>query len=1079
MTLQTSRWRQHHAADLMLAVLLALLAGAAAFLGSRHVDSSILPYDVWFGSDIPRVIANMVERESNHYRTKVHPLFSILTWPPVYVLRKLLGLWGLTAIKLMLAGVAALWAAALFALFRLIGCPRLDATIFTTLAATSAAAVFWFVVPETYAFGSFTIVLALCAAAVAQRRALSEGWYTAVGAMSMSVTITNWMLGIATAFAHLPWKRALQVIVNGFCIVVLLWAVQKYFFPKAVFFLGDREEEQFVNLGLTSRSALEIVLAFFYHSTVMPAIQEIARNPVGWPWLEVQKSLPGSAGTLSQLAVGLWTLLMVAGAWALLRLRHLARFRLVLGIALLGQLVLHLLYGEETFLYSLHFMPLLVVVAALGSLTRARWWVLGIATLLIAVGGWNNLTQLRKAAAYVEAHRSAHDRVTRQMNTRPADLWPRSTGHVVLGLPGSREVDKAYHEPGGSFSPSVGSFGVSIWVLDETGVPKEHSDNLPLGAIDQQFQWSEDRPLPGIRTHTDHYEARWTSVGVGAWRLELTPKTRSKLVVAVRSVGPAGGPIENLGWNGRALSINQRWTAVVETAAATVRLGTETQPGGLRVATAVSEVRDPEGWCFARIEWAEPAPMSLLIRDSAADQQLPQYLAARPVRSGVRVSLPDARFAASLDAQVAHLMMSTVGRELRPGDPVYYPLAWQRDGAYGLVALARAGQLALARDLSTYFAENDFFGGFGAEADAPGLSIWALEEVALRVGQREYDDWLWPHVRRKAGLILEMLAATKPMRRTAFGPVEPEYKNHPQLDLVAEPSRQGLIVGRMDWHRPLLFVNAVSYRGLRDAAALAARLGHADDATRWRDRAAALQQSWKAAFEADTQNNDRTYIAGLWPTWVADASKPLLQARLQQRWLSRRDARGNFKQEPPWTYFDVAEAHQWLMLDRPENARQTLDWFWRNQSSPGLYTWWEGTPASSHRWVGIRGWVKPNPVTPHYWTASEMLLLQLSMLGYIDQSSGGNTLVIGAGIPAEWLGRQMSVSGLSLPRGPVDWRWDGAAMHVYVNDPSLKVRLGLAFAPNTPLHVHVSGRSRAGTTQVLDRSSGLPALSSY
>jgi hypothetical protein len=53
----------------------------------------------------------------------------------------------------------------------------------------------------------------------------------------------------------------------------------------------------------------------------------------------------------------------------------------------------------------------------------------------------------------------------RQMEIRPEDPWPRGAGHVILSIPGSREA--GYHEPGGSFSPGVGSFGVSIWVLEE------------------------------------------------------------------------------------------------------------------------------------------------------------------------------------------------------------------------------------------------------------------------------------------------------------------------------------------------------------------------------------------------------------------------------------------------------------------------------------------------------------------------------------------------------------------------------------------------------------------------------------
>ena len=143
-------------------------------------------------------------------------------------------------------------------------------------------------------------------------------------------------------------------------------------------------------------------------------------------------------------------------------------------------------------------------------------------------------------------------------------------------------------------------------------------------------------------------------------------------------------------------------------------------------------------------------------------------------KSTVDLDLPYPRFAASLNAQVAHLMMGLVDGETRPADPTSYPLAWSRPEAYIVTALARAGRVDMAKKLSTHLAEQDFFGGFGAEADSLGLAIWSLGEVAVRVDQRDDDRWLWPHVRRKASsLILQMLSNDKPFQQTSNGPVIP------------------------------------------------------------------------------------------------------------------------------------------------------------------------------------------------------------------------------------------------------------------------------------------------------------------
>lgn len=59
---------------------------------------------------------------------------------------------------------------------------------------------------------------------------------------------------------------------------------------------------------------------------------------------------------------------------------------------------------------------------------------------------------------------------------------------------------------------------------------------------------------------------------------------------------------------------------------------------------------------------------------------------------------------------------------------------------------------------------------------------------------------------------------------------------------------------------------------------------------------------------------------------------------------------------PLWTYFDLAETHQWLFLDRLDRTWATLNWFWDHQSSPGLYTWWEGKGEENSfgRWTRVR-----------------------------------------------------------------------------------------------------------------------------
>ena len=642
------------------------------------------------------------------------------------------------------------------------------------------------------------------------------------------------------------------------------------------------------------------------------------------------------------------------------------------------------------------------------------------------------------------------------MDQRPSDPWPRGLGHVLLAVPGSLEVDKAFHEPGGSFSPGEASFGVSLWVLDSSGAPEATSDNIPLAQLRQRWMWLANNPVPAIATETPYYRAVWSIREPRRWMLEVDGTSGKRLVLVVRSVGPAGGPLYSLDWDGGRLRLNGRWTLEVAPQPSVVYVGHEGPPSWTRAASAARHASAADGWGYARLELAGRGSYTLTIRDEATFP--PNPLEWSTLLPTVEIDLPDSRFADCFRASAAHLMMNTVGLETRVGDTTHYPLNWMRDGSITLTALAHAGQWNVARQLSRQFAEQDFFGGFGPEADAPGMALTALEEVAVRIQDPEYDRYLWPHVQRKVQIIHDMLSAEHPTYRPAFSPIVLEHRNRPDITLVCDPAREGLIVGRMDFHRPILYVNAYTYRGLVSAAEIAGRLGENATADRWLARAEQLRRAWIKAFVPPESENDRTYISALWPTWIARTERQALLERLQARWARLRDEKGGFRARPLWTYFDMAEAHQWLWCSRPDRAWNTIQWFWDNQASPGLYTWWEDDKESNvyGRWERVRGWVQPPYMSPDNWTTGEMLMLLADLLAYVDESAAEPELVIGAGIPLEWMSHPMSVKGVSTRGGLVSWTWDTKRMSVSVRGHRCPVRLGSAFRPGTPLEVSFS-----------------------
>ncbi|MGH7321771.1 MAG: hypothetical protein ACRELA_19390, partial [Candidatus Rokuibacteriota bacterium] len=914
------------------------------------------------------------------------------------------------------------------------------------------------------------------------RLAISPRWDVLVNALTLSFAVTNWMAGIAATFVRWPWRAAARLTVYAFCLVVLLSGVQKLVFPSARFFLGGEGASAYL-LRPEAGGPVTVAMSFLFHTMVMPAIGEIDRGNRSLS-MTTQRSRLGSSGPWGVGATVVWTALLAMGLWGAFTVQEHARLRVALGAVLAGQLLFHALFGPETFLYAAHFVPWLLVLSAFSVLTPARRVGLGLAAGFVVLAGVNNILQFQEASGFVRRQVTPRYLVQLAMRQRPDDPWPRSAGHVILALPGTSEEEKAYHEPGGSLSPAVGSFGLSIWIIDGEGRVAATSDTIPGNLLRQRFRFAGGG-VPAIETESPYYRTRWSSAGPGRWALDLSsfPEARSRIALLLRSVGPAGGPVEALDWDGRRLRVNGRWSVTLHPRPAAVHLGEEGPTGWMAARPGHARWSDESGrgWGYARLELGTGTAWRLEVEDALPQRAAPLGSPAEPER-GLRLDLPDAGFAASLQAQVAHMRMGLVGRQTRPADPTSTPLASVREGASVVAALARAGRLTEARELSVGLAEEDFFGIAGSEADAPGLAIWALEEVAVHLRQAEYDRWLWPHVRRKAQIILDLLDTDRPVRRLPSGPAIPDYGRDPDPTLVAGPARGGLITGRADRQTAVLYVNAVSYRGLLDAASLAERMHEPAQAAAWRSRAGQLRAAWGRSLRGEGEPRavrgeggvrrllrgglpeaslERAYSSALWPTGIAADEEPTYRAQLERRWKSSRTDDGGFVSAPLRPAVDVAEAHQWLFLDRPDHVWATLRWLWDHQASPGLYTWWEasgwgpGDPQADpfRRWRRVRGWVKHPHITPHYGAAAEMVLLQLDMLAYVEDSGAEPLLVIAAGVPASWLAQPITVDGLLTRLGEVGWTWDGKEVRVTVRGAKTQVRLGSGFPAQTRLRV--------------------------
>jgi hypothetical protein len=1049
--------------DVVVGVALACAAGVWSWRGSQMFGLDLLPRfagDTWFDADVGRVVGDMaLTRESAGYRSTVHPLFILLTLPGVRLLQAAGGSVE-QATAAILAAVAALWAAALYTVLRLLGCRRADAALFTLLGISSAAAIFWLPIRETYTLGSLSILVALAVLASAPR---SRWPWVAGSAATLAVTITNWMVGLLGTALLLPIRRAVQVTLAALVLVAGLWAIQKQIVPRAAFFLPDRGEAKYVEARSASRvwQASTVVLS---HSIVAPRVDVLPADSLPVPLvrqerhppnqLSIQEAALGSAGPLATAATLAWLGLL---GWGILCAAHWSRRRriwLVVVGSLAGQLALHVVYGRETFLYAMHWMPLLIVLASGTTLTRGRPVAIVLAVIVLLAGGAANLAQFRRGVSLYGLERY---QALREMQLRPHDPWPRSAGHVILAAPGTREHEKTYHEPGAALSPTPGSFGIALWVTDDQGRLITTSDDMPLDSISQHYDRDVGALVPAIATRTPYYAARWSLPGPRLWRLDLEPQTsaRRQLELVVRSIGPAGGPLNSLAWTGDRLNIENRWSVDLTPRPRSVAVGREGDAGWRGAPAGLHAWAGEDGWGYARLLLPRKA-LTVTITSVSPSDPAPTLPALVPLP---RLTLPDARFDASLRAGADNLVMSLVRDEARPADPMFTPVPQARSSAYVVAALARAGQLPLAKSLAAFVARNDFYGPHGAEADGLGLSIWALAEVADQLADPTYDRSIWPDVRRKAALITRQLAATDTVHAEPLNPPVPWYRGVDPT-IVAEPAESGLIVARIEREPASLYVSGIAVLGLERAAEMAERVGEGPEAARLRGRAAGLRADWLRAFPSRGPSDARALATAVWPAGLAasPAALAIIAPALEQRWSSAAH-------RADWVArsLGVAEAHGWLELGNAERGWQMLSWFWNHQASPGLYTWAE--PARDRDtygwWDYVRGWVAPSGATPQQGIAAQILLLQLDMLAMMRRGAEP-ALVIGAGIPAAWLRERLAVRNLRVAGREVDWCWDGRRLEVSVVGAAVRVQPGPPFPPSAAEKLRVHHNAQPG-----------------
>lgn len=658
-----------------------------------------------------------------------------------------------------------------------------------------------------------------------------------------------------------------------------------------------------------------------------------------------------------------------------------------------------------------------------------------------------------------------HSNMQRMREKHPDWVWNRSDRHVILGVPQSHEGYKTPVEPGNSFSPGAGSYGVSTWV--HTGGTLHTPEEKPLEALKWSFvdghlpvlvsEWQAGNVQVKSRLFTDG-DAQYTDIK-DYFAVELSNPTAAPVeltfYVAIRSFGASGSAIRKLEWkDGKVFIGGKPVFYALQAPTAFGALSYADSQSDISVALksktlpAATSVDDDSTWAsgalayvltlqpgetrqfdfiahihanWSKLRWLKPPQAGLTV-----DQAQQAFLDKWAKLSTIKLEIPDARFTDAFYAQLAHLFMFTVYDQPRIS-PISYPLWWLRDGVYAVNALNKGGYHEFAERVIRSVAHRDAFGGFGAEGDGPSESIWMLTEHYLLSGSLDYLREMYPHIERKADLLIQMRHTDVPI----LGHTEirtPQMMLNPESDVMCVAADDGLITGRMDGHFPILWINAFAYLALRRAALSAELVGA--DGSRFAAEADDLQATLVRRAPELFGKNDRDTNSAFWPTgWASRDNKDVL-AGFDHYWDTVRCPNGVYTREPEWTYFEAGQAHNNLILGRTERALLTIEHFLNEQVAPGLYTYHEGIgdENSSLQWQRTRGWDQIAFVTPHGWTAAEFFLLLRDCIAREEN----DTLILGSGVPQSWLDKPFGVQNLPTYFGKLSYSYDPAAKKLTV-----------------------------------------------
>lgn len=418
-----------------------------------------------------------------------------------------------------------------------------------------------------------------------------------------------------------------------------------------------------------------------------------------------------------------------------------------------------------------------------------------------------------------------------------------------------------------------------------------------------------------------------------------------------------------------------------------------------------------------RLTGPEPVAVELALAAAASGW-------ARTVdRATVVLPAAGRHIANTIASTLGYILINRDGPALQPGSRSYQR-SWIRDGALTGAALLRFGHGDVVRDFIRWYAGFQYPNGKipccvdrrGAdpvpEHDSHGEFIYIVMEYFRHTGDRALLTGMWPRVKAAAGYI-DSLRQTE---RSA------EYRGL----LPPSISHEGYSAKPMHSYWDDFF----ALRGLKDAAAMAAVLGHTADAASLAAIEAEFSRDLYASIDLAMRRHNIDFIPGAADLGDFDATsttiavapggelgrlpQAALERTFERYWrqaIARRDT--TVEKWDAYTPYELRTVGTLLRMGHKERALDLLDGFMKDQEPVGWNQWpevvWRDKRAP--KFIGD---------LPHTWVGSDFLRSVSDLFVYERESD--SALVIGQGIPEAWLAENgVAVNRLSTWWGPLSY----------------------------------------------------------